>query len=794
MFLLSLLPTLLTSLARAESPSFPAISTALQDDATALWMNSANFAFSPAVTTAYAINITPNQNYFTYAKQNGIIGWGVNYTNSAEFGTWWSLASALSLKLDKHLSFGATSTWHSIEYPNGINGDNLNADTSFTRWNVGLGWRPLQWLGIGGSIQNIGQNSTSLTPESLTVGLGLSTLQNRLQIAGDYVSNTDDIFSNIGDFRTTVRLRPTQGLSLQGQMVNVDEFGGGLSIGYGFGDIGGYAQTGTENQFTLLGTSGVNDTSIVARGRRVALFELDGAIPYRSESGLFQSSTETYFSLLQRIHHACTDPAIKGVVFHIKGLGLSMAQVDELRQEMMNARERNKEVLVYLDGSAGNTEYYLASAATTIYAHPAGSIEMIGLHSERIYLKDFLDQVGIKAEFVRRSDYKSAPEQYTHNAGSEASKEQSNALLDDIYAHLTNKIADSRGIPVATVSTLINNSPLSTPQANEKGLVDELIYPDELEDILDDKFGIFHRLEENYGYSRPDGWSSASDIAIIPITGVIMGGRSQSPGLFGGSYSAGSQTIVGQLNEAADDSSVKAIVIRVDSPGGSAFASDEIWRAVVKAKEEKPVIVSMGGVAASGGYYVSAAADEIFAEETTITGSIGVYSGKYNASGLIAMLGINVESSDRGENAALYSTFQPWTEGQRAKMEEQVEITYQQFKKVVSDGRELSLEDVENVAQGHVWSGSKAKEIGLVDQNGGLFEAIEFAQKEAGIRGEQIRLVQYEEGSGSYFYKYEVAINETLEHLQNPLASEKSFLEAVSQEHLWMLSDIWLWP
>ena len=775
-----LISSLLTSFALAQTNTiFPTQTSTLQDDASTIWTNPANFAFAPYLTKIYAVKLTDTNNSFAFARQMGILGLGVHYANTEQTGAWWSVSSALSLKLDKHLSFGTTNTWNSLEKQN----------DSFTKWDVGLGWRPLHWIGFGANINNIGSPQTSLTPERLMLGTGLSTAQNRLQLGVDYVSNSTDVFSTMGNIQTTLRVRPTQGVSVQVQSTNFQDITGGISIGYGYGEIGGYGSN--TNEFTMVHTSGINDTSVVARGRRVAYFNLDNSIQYEQTSGFLQgSSGETYFSLLNRIHQACMDPAVKGIFVDIDAVPLSLAQVDEIRTELLAARQRGKTVLVYLDGSADNKSYYLATAASEIYAHPAGSVEIIGLHSERMYLKGLFEQVGIEPEFVKRAAYKSAPEQYTNTTGSDASKEQSTALLDDMFGLFVGNIADARGISKETVLELVNNAPFSTEQATQKGLVDKAVYDDEMEDILDDKFGIFHRLEGDYGYERPDGWSTNSEIAVIGITGVIMPGKSQTPGVFGGEFTAGSETIVGQLHEAAEDSAVKAIVIRVDSPGGSAFASDQIWRAVSLAKKEKPVIISMGGVAASGGYYVSAGADAIFAEASTITGSIGVYSGKFNAQGLLAMLHVNVESEDRGENAALYSTFQPWTESQRAKMEEQVELTYQQFKTVVSTGRSLDMDAVEKIAQGHVWSGSKALEIGLVDKNGGLFDAIQYAQEKANIRGEQIRLVQYEALDSSSFYKYEMAVEQAIQNLQNPLAKDIQWLNSLSGEHMWMLSDI----
>ena len=760
---------------------FPALSASLQDDATTLWTNPANFAFAPAVTKGLAITQRDGNTGFAFARQLGILGYGVHYSKHEVLGAWWSASSALALKLDEHLSISTTSTWHSIEIE----------DESFVEWDVGMSWRPLQWLGLAGAINNLGSPQTAITPERLLLGGGFSLLDNRLQVGVDYVTNTKDL-DTLGDVQSTLRLRPMKGLGLQLQALNLDQIGVGLQLGYGLGEVGGFANTSSLDDLSLTHTTGVNDQSLWRKGRRIAAFTLDGSLPYQSTSGLFQSGGETYLSFLRRLHTASRDPSVKGIFLQIEQSGLSTAQIEEVRSILLECRERGKKVIVYANGSIGNGEYYIASAASELIAHPAGSVELIGLHSERIYFNELMMEVGVEPEFVKRAEYKSAPEQYTHREGSEHSKEQTSALLDSVFDHMTTEIAQNRNLPVETLVTLIDQAPFANTQAKDKQLVDHLLYEDEIEDFLDEEFGILHFIEEDYGYSRPDGWESDPEIAIIPITGVIMPGVSQSPGLLGGGFSAGSKTIVGQIDEAADDDAVKAIILRVDSPGGSAFASDQIWRAVVQAKSEKPVVVSMGGVAASGGYYVAAAADAIFAEETTITGSIGVYSGKFNAHSLLQYLKINVESEDRGAHASLYSTFEGWNESQRAKMEEQVELTYQQFKTVVSDGRGLDMDQVQEVARGRVWAGTAAKEVGLVDETGGIYDAISYAAKEVGLNGASVQLVQYEPfESGTSFYKTGVQMQETLEQIQNPFLDEQLFLQKVTSERTWMLSPIW---
>ena len=244
------------------------------------------------------------------------MGYGVHYSNTTDLGAWWSASSALALKLDEHLSLSTTSTWHSIEVQ----------DDSFVEWDVGLSWRPLQWLGLAGAINNLGSPQTAITPERLLLGGGFSLLDNRLQVGIDYVTNTKDL-DTLGNVQSTLRLRPMKGLGIQLQALNLDQIGVGLQLGYGLGEVGGFANTSSLDDLSLTHTSGVNDQSLWKKGRRIAAFTLDGALPYQSASGLFQSGEETYLSFLRRLHTASRDPSVKGIFLQIEQLGLSTAQL-----------------------------------------------------------------------------------------------------------------------------------------------------------------------------------------------------------------------------------------------------------------------------------------------------------------------------------------------------------------------------------------------------------------------------------------------------------------------------------
>ena len=432
-------------------------------------------------------------------------------------------------------------------------------------------------------------------------------------------------------------------------------------------------------------------------------------------------------------------------MLHVDQAPGSWARVEELRDLVHQAREKGKITVAYLDRDAGNPAYVLAAAADKIYLHPAATLDLVGLSTEMTYLRGTLDLVGVEPQFAKRAEYKSAPEQWTRTGPSQSAREQLDALLDDLSQELYQAVAEGRGKSPEQVQQLVDQAPFTAQDAQALGLIDGTLYPDQLEDTLEKTFR--RGFELNKGYRLDDevsGWPAAREIAILYVDGVITSGDSSAGGLFSG-QSTGSDTLVRQLNQARRDDAVQAVVLRVDSPGGSAFASDEIWRATQRLRDAgKPLIVSMGGVAASGGYYVSAGADAIYAEPGTITGSIGVYSGHFSLEGLYDKVGITTETLARGRNAAMYSNSHPLDDEELATTDRLVGATYDQFKQRVADGRHLSMDQVEQLARGRVWSGKDAKEHGLVDELGGMDAAIARARLAADIpKGADVELVTY---------------------------------------------------
>ena len=732
------------TLSGAERPLLPAWSTAGDDGAPALWSNPGNLALDPDPSWAlfYRQDIeSGSPSSFAAAGNTGPLGFGLAYTGGPATQSWWTLSSGFGLRLDRDLSLGMHLGW---QLPEGVGGN-------FATWDLGVGWRPLTWLGFSGVFQNIGVSGRAGVRSRSGVGLALRPWGERAQLGLDAFGVGIDTNNPELQLQASLRLEPVKGLLLRFSGDQTGRIGAGAEIYFGKVGAGAHAIASLDGAAAPTTIGYARSTSpekdLFGKGNTVPTFTLDKAFPYEPPPSLFgRVGGGSYADLLERLQMAVDDPAVTGIVMEVEALPFSLAQVEELRAVIADARAHGKPVVAYLK-SASNGAYLFASSADRVYLHPAGEVDLVGLSAEVQFYRGVFDLIGIEPQFAKRAEYKSSPEAYTEYGSSPAAREQMDALLDDMHGRLVSRIAEDRGRSNDQVQSLVDGGPYSAKEAEEKGLIDGTCYPDELgqrlESLMPDGYKRTDDYAENLGVS---GWRSPHELAVIYITGAIVSGPTSPPGLFGGAWTAGSDTIVAQLRRAALEDSVKAVVIRVDSPGGSAFASDEIWHAVELVKKRgKPVIVSMGGVAASGGYYVSAGADAIYAEPTTITGSIGVYSGKFSAGTLFEKLGINTEIYSRGRKAGMYATSRPMDEVEFAAMDRMVGQTYEQFKERVSEGRGLSMEEVEEVARGRVWSGTRAKEQGLVDELGGFQDAMKRALEEAGIpEAAKVGIVTYD--------------------------------------------------
>lgn len=744
--LVSLLAALGTAPALAadlspERPVLPAFSVAGEDGAATLWRNPASLAFDPdpSAWLGWSQQLAGGPATLSGALQGGPLGVGVLYRNGPDDQGWLSLANGAGIRLGRRVALGVGLGWQVPEGP----------ENNFVTWDVGLGWRPAQWLGVSLAARNLNNPAEDLgVTQSFGGGVAWRPFEGRLLLGVDY--EQPDLAPDVsGRFSASARVEPTDGLVLRAYGDQEGRIGAGVEIFWGRMGVGmhGLGELVEDQGPTGLGylITGDGDRSLFEYGHKVPEFVLDASFPYQRPTGLLAEPQETWLHLIRRVQEAIDDPGVKGFVMHVDQPPPSWAHVQELRDLVAKARARGKVTVAYLDRDAGNASYLLAVAADRVYLHPAGQLDLVGLSMELTYLRGTLDLVGVEPQYVKRSEYKSAPEQWTRHGPSDASRAQLDALLDALSEDLARGVAEGRARTPEQVRRLIDGGPFTAEDAEARGLVDGVLYPDQLEERLEESFRRGFELDPDYRLDdEVTGWPAAREIAVIYVDGVIVSGPSSPGGLLSG-RTAGSETIVRQLEQARRDDAVQAVVLRVDSPGGSAFASDEIWRATQRLKESgKPLVVSMGGVAASGGYYVAAGADAIYAEPGTITGSIGVFSGKFSLGGLYEKVGVETEIFTRGRNAALYSPSRPMDETELETVDRLVGATYAQFKDRVAQGRGLSPEQVEEVARGRVWTGADAKAHGLVDELGGLDAAISRARREAGLReGNLVELVTY---------------------------------------------------
>jgi protease-4 len=461
--------------------------------------------------------------------------------------------------------------------------------------------------------------------------------------------------------------------------------------------------------------------SVLGRGRRIERVALTEAL---DEPGLARA--------LLALRALGRDPAVAAVYVQIDDAAQGWAAAHELRDALLALRQARKRVFVSLV-NASTRDYFIASAADRIFVDPAGGLRLTGFSGTTMYFKGTFEKLGVSAEFEKIEEYKSAPEAYTRSAPSDEDLRMRNELYDGIYAELVARIAESRGISPAAVKRIIDAGPYTAGdllRGEAHALVDAVATPEQIAERVMSELGAVLPVARA-PRERPETWAVPA-VAVVAIDGDIVDGRSSAVPLLDRRL-AGSETIVAAITEAREDARISAIVLRIDSPGGSALASEMIAREVFATRGVKPIICSLGDVAASGGYFVAAGCDVIFAEPTTITGSIGIFTGKFDVSGLLGKLGVTWHSYERGAHAGLESMLQPYSEADRVLVKEKIRYFYERFLDTVAKGRGMTRDQVDGIGRGRVWTGLRAKEVGLVDRMGGLVDALELARQRAGL-------------------------------------------------------------
>jgi protease-4 len=451
-------------------------------------------------------------------------------------------------------------------------------------------------------------------------------------------------------------------------------------------------------------------------------------------------------SLVRKISHAATDINIKGIYLQVNEIDAGFASLQELRDALSAFKKSGKFVYAYGENFSAK-EYFLASVSDKVYLHPLGMVEWHGLGMNLLFFKQMLEKLDIELQLFRHGKFKSAIEPLMLEKMSEANRLQTRAFLGSIWNSMVSAVSKSRKVPAETLNAMADKLQLGSALDAKGSLVDDVIYEDEVMALLKKKAGIGEKeklaiVEDTKyeGRAKTDVKSRNNRIAVIYASGQIASGERSEDEI-------GSERIARALRECRLDDKVKAIVLRVNSPGGSALASDVIWREMELARKAKPLVVSMGDLAASGGYYISCAAHRIFAQPNTITGSIGVFGVIPNLGKLLEKkLGVTTDTVKTNTHGDIASGLRSTDEAEKVYIQNSVEQIYSVFIKHVADGRHLRTADVDSIGQGRVWSGAEAKRIGLVDEEGGLQQAIAYAAKKAGVSGYRLEELPKQKG------------------------------------------------
>ncbi len=644
---------------------------------------------------------------------------------------WGMISLAGALRLGPAFSLGALYRGYLADQDADIDG--------FSTMDLGVAFRPCRFASVSAAVADL------LLPRARPPGYSAVSAFERRYLADLSVRPLGDDFLTVGaSFRAGetsgrmwlgggVAIRPLEGLTVRGRFdARVDgcpdadcfgewqvgtavevafahfALGGGIGVSEGWAPVDGFD--------AVVRLSGAERPALARRDRIVGLRLT------RSAGAIDRIETAAWFEAVRR------DPDVAGVLLVLDGFDGPVAAAQEIRREVGALRGAGMTVWCAFDEASG-AAVYVCSAADRVLAAPGGGARLTGVRARLVFMRRLLDRLGIRAEIVRIGEYKSMPETFTETEPSAENVEALGAYLDDAYASLLGDLASGRGLDSpAAASERIDRGPFTAQETVDAGLADEVAFADEVVDGFEREMGAsveWLDLDEPPDARARDGWRRAPAVAVLRIEGTIVDGKSRRIPLVD-FKTAGDRTLVEAIDRLRRDRSVAAVVLAIDSGGGSAVASDNIWRAVMRLRARKPVVASMGTVAASGAYYVAAAATELFALPATLTGSIGIFYGKADVGDMLRALGVNSFEEGRGERATMESWSRPYTGDEIAVIEGKIAHYYGVFLDRIAEGRpgRLARDEIDAVGQGRIWSGRRAAELGLVDAVGGLGDAV----------------------------------------------------------------------
>lgn len=488
------------------------------------------------------------------------------------------------------------------------------------------------------------------------------------------------------------------------------------------------------------------------RDATTLVLDLDGEIVEHNATELparlFQRGTKpTLRQVVENVDKAAADSRVTGILVRPGGGEYGWAKANEIRAALLRFRQRGKKVYCHIV-NASFRDYYVATACEKVYMQPVGVLDVKGMRAEAMFWRGTLEKIGARAQIVHTGPYKTYSNSFTEREMTPEHREMLNWLVDSLYDTALQAVAEARKKPILEVRQIVEAGPYEAGQAKTAGLIDDTLYEDQVLDLFKQQSPNkrLNRMTADRYLQVPAedaGLRGKQKVAVLYAVGSIMRGDNGVDPL-GGDQAIGSDSFGRTAREVADDSSVKAVILRVDSPGGDALASESIWRDLKNLAQKKPLVVSMSDVAGSGGYYIAALGAPIVADPNTLTASIGVVNGKIDIQGLYNKLGITKDLITRGPNSTLDSDYTPYTPEQWTKAQQSADVIYRAFKQRVADARKMNPDQVEQIAQGRVFTGEQAKQKGLVDELGGLSRAVEVVKEKAGIpKDEYVRLVPY---------------------------------------------------
>ncbi len=723
----------------------PQNSVAVTSDALSSFFNPAGLSFVRGLDGYYL------RTYYGDSKKDDAIfiaagahAFSTEFANTTDGIIFRRYTLADGFRLTDRLHFGMGYSWYTS--------DDENYD-ALAMWQMGAIYRR-QHLSIGAVARNLnypryilwGNKSplkigTEKLKRAYDVGIALRPLNsNLITLSVDARHYEDDKVWHEGwDVNYMLEIVPVQGILMRGSVNDDKSFN--VCVGVNFTRIG----FGTYNTFNAEKEhqDGVGYVHL-SKGMQ--------SPRYIRRRVLVEADINEIKSTLRR---AKDDKEVKGAILKLRGTDYGIGRLQEIRDTILDFKATGKKTICYMEScSTGN--YLLASACDKIILHPSGEVRLTGIRAEVTFFKGILDKLGVRADIEHIGEYKSASELLTREEMSKAHRESLNSILDDLFDQITQAIAQGRNWSVEEVKRKIDQAPYTAKESLNANLADVLAYKDEIyyiaEGVVGKRCSVVKAKSYQSQLANNEWYNPPHKIAVIYAEGTIVTGNSFSEP-FTGTNIMGSDTISEAIEIAGEDNSIKAIVLRIDSGGGLVLASDIIWRQLMLTKGKKPIIVSMGDTAASGGYYIAAPADVIIAEPGTITGSIGVISGKYSLKGLYNKLGIKKEIEKRGKHADFYSNYGDYPEEERQIVKRQIKQIYDDFVSKVADGRNMSHAEVNEIGRGRVWTGNQAKKNGLVDKLGGFDLAMEIAKERAGLKAtDEIRIVPFPKPS--LFSKY----------------------------------------